>query len=66
MKLLVNGEELDFCTGNTVRQLLEHLQLANRPTAVERNGQIVPHATFDQTELADGDTLEVVTLVGGG
>ena len=66
MNILVNGEELDIPTGMTVRQLLEHLQLGNRPTAVERNGQIVPHATFDQATLADGDTLELVTLVGGG
>ena len=66
MQLTVNGEELDFSRGNTVRQLLEQLRLADRPVAVERNGQIIPHSTFSQTELADGDSLEVVTLVGGG
>jgi sulfur carrier protein len=66
MQLTINGEELDFSTGNTVRQLLVQLQLSGRPVAVERNGQIVPHSTFDQTELTEGDTLEVVTLVGGG
>ena len=63
---MVNGEEIDFYSGNTVRKLLEQLHLANRPVAVERNGQIVPHATFDQSELSEGDNLEVVTLVGGG
>ena len=66
MRLTVNGEELDFSNGNTVRQLLEQLHLSGRPVAVERNGQIVPHTTFDQTELTEGDTLEVVTFVGGG
>ena len=66
MRLMVNGEELNFSTGNTVRQLLEQLHLADRPVAVERNGQIVPHSTFDQAELTEGDILEVVTLVGGG
>ena len=66
MRLTINGEELDFSNGNTVRQLLEQLRLADRPVAVERNGQIIPHSTFGQTELADGDSLEVVTLVGGG
>jgi len=66
MRLTINGEELVFSTGNTVRQLLEQLQLADRPVAVERNGQIVPHSTFDQAELVEGDALEVVTLVGGG
>jgi thiamine biosynthesis protein ThiS len=34
--------------------------------AVERNLQIVPRARHGETALADGDRLEVVTLVGGG
>jgi len=66
MRLTVNGEELDFSTGSTVRQLLAQLHLTNRPVAVERNGQIVSHSTFDHAELTEGDTLEVVSLVGGG
>ena len=66
MQLTVNGEALDFFSGNTVQQLLEQLRLADRPVAVERNGQIVPHSTFGQTELTEGDSLEVVTFVGGG
>lgn len=66
MRLTVNGEAFEFSTGNTVRQLLGQLHLAERPVAVERNGQIVPHSTFDQVELFEGDILEVVTLVGGG
>ena len=66
MQLTVNGEELDFSAGNTVGQLLAQLHLLGRPAAVEKNGQIVPHSVFDQTELTEGDTLEVVTLVGGG
>jgi len=66
MQLTINGENFNFSAGNTVRQLLEQLQLAGRPVAVEQNGQIVSHLTFDQTELTEGDVLEVVTLVGGG
>jgi len=66
MRLTVNGEEFDFSLGNTVRQLLEQLHLADRPAAVERNGLIISHSAFDQTVLSEGDTLEVVTLVGGG
>ena len=65
MHLTINDEEIDF-NGNTVQQLLEQLQIADRPVAVERNGQIVSYATFDQTVLNEGDVLEVVTLVGGG
>ena len=34
--------------------------------AVERNGQIVPRAAFTETEIEEGDRLEVVGFVGGG
>ena len=32
----------------------------------ERNRHIVPYRTFANVRLEDGDTLELVTLVGGG
>jgi sulfur carrier protein len=66
MQLTINGEAVNFSAGSTVRQLLEQLQLEDRPVAVERNGQIVSYSTFDRAELTEGDSLEVVTLVGGG
>lgn len=66
MRLTVNGNELNFFHGTTVRHLLEQLHLTHRPVAVERNGQVVHHSTFDQTTLTEGDVLEIVTLVGGG
>ena len=66
MQLIINGEKIDFSAGKTVRQLLEQLQIADRPVAVERNGTIVSYSVFDRTELTEGDSLEVVTLVGGG
>ena len=34
--------------------------------AVERNGDIVPKAQYDETMLCDGDVVEVVSFVGGG
>jgi thiamine biosynthesis protein ThiS len=43
-------------------------ELGPRPevVAVERNGRIVRRALHAETVLCVGDTLEVVTLVGGG
>lgn len=34
--------------------------------AVERNGDIVPKTRYGDTVLQDGDSLEVVSFVGGG
>ena len=51
------------------RTLSEYLQTTNynlRFIAVERNGEIVPKAQYDTTVLQDGDTIEIVSFVGGG
>ncbi|MDR1964771.1 MAG: sulfur carrier protein ThiS [Planctomycetaceae bacterium] len=66
MKLTINNEQTEIPDGLTVRQLLDRLELSNRHVAVERNRLIVPYRTFAEVRLEDGDTLELVTLVGGG
>lgn len=45
--------------------LAQHGYLSER-IAVEHNGQIVPKASYNNTTIADEDTLEIVSFVGGG
>lgn len=66
MKITVNGELREVAEGLTIASLLEELQLEPRYLAVERNLELVPRGEHALTELADGDRVEVVTLVGGG
>ena len=66
MQVQVNGESRELADGTTVAQLLQQLELDPRYLAVERNLQLVPRAEHAEAVLADGDCLEVVTLVGGG
>ena len=66
MHIEVNGEAQHVAAGTSVAGLLEQLQLDPRYLAVERNLQLVPRAKHLETELAEGDRIEVVTLVGGG
>ena len=53
-------------TSITVADLIASLELVPEQVAVERNGVLVPRATHAATKLVDGDSLELVTLVGGG
>ena len=43
-------------------------QLANNPQLVvaEHNGVIAPRSSWETTLVKDDDTLEIVTIVGGG
>lgn len=66
MKLLVNGAPHDAPAGCTIAGLLEQLEIRVKHVAVERNRELVPRAEHAETRLAEGDELEVVTLVGGG
>ena len=50
----------------TVADLLNHLELAGGACAVEVNAGVVPRRDHEHHMLGDGDTVEIVTLVGGG
>ena len=65
MKLIINGQDKEVAA-QTVAQLLERLEMADRPVGVEVNRQLVPKRDHARTRLSDGDTVELVTLVGGG
>jgi len=60
-----NGMELDIA-GKTVAAYLAEANYDLKRVAVEHNGEIVFRAQYDKTVLRDGDTLEVVSFVGGG
>ncbi len=66
MRITVNGEEREVSEGLTVLALLELLEMPTRYVAVERNREIVRRGLHGETVLDDGDTIEIVTMVGGG
>ena len=61
-----NGESKRIDDGSTVDDLLRLAQVESRFCAVERNLEIVPKGLYESMTLAEGDKVEVVTLVGGG
>jgi len=67
MKITLNGETHELPDDRpTVAALVEQLGLAGTPVAVEVNRDLVPKRHHDAHALQDGDTVEVVSLVGGG
>ena len=66
IELTINGDARQFPLGLTVASLLEQLGLQPKLVAVEVNREVVPREVHSRHELADGDQVEVLTLVGGG
>lgn len=61
----INGAELN-AAGRTVAEYLAENGYDIKRVAVELNGDILPKAQYDSTVLQDGDSVEVVSFVGGG
>jgi len=66
MKIILNGEDRQLDDVCTLAQLVEQLGMKADRVAVERNRNIVPRAEWPNTQLAEGDRLEIVHFVGGG
>jgi thiamine biosynthesis protein ThiS len=69
MKLQINGEERDFSDSPspfTLAALVEILGMKADRVAVELNRDIVPRDRWAETQLNQGDRLEIVHFVGGG
>lgn len=66
LKITLNGEPTLISDGTTVAVLLAGRALDRMPCAVEVNRAVVPKREHAEHQLHDGDTIEIVTLVGGG
>lgn len=65
-QLTVNQQPHSLPDPLTVAELLNHLKMKPERVAVEVNREVVPRARHAEHQLADQDTIEIVTLVGGG
>ena len=66
MQVYVNGRQRELPDETSMAELVSLLDLQPRRIAVEQNKRLVRRADYDRAILAEGDSVEIVTLVGGG
>jgi sulfur carrier protein len=66
IRVNVNGDTREVPPGSTVGSLLTSLGLHPRLVVVEHNREILDRTVLDETEIREGDNLELVHFVGGG
>ncbi len=66
IQITVNGKAVQIETSMTVEQLLDTVEVPPNYLAVEVNADVVPREDYTTTMVGEGDSIEVVTLVGGG
>ncbi len=65
-KVFVNGEYRELPDGATVQSVVEELGVSGRGTAVAVDGQVISRGEWADTELRDGQEVEVLHAVQGG
>ncbi len=69
MELQVNGDTKRFnetTAPHTITELLEQLGHNPKLVVIEFNGEILNPSKWTVQGLKNGDSLEIVTIVGGG
>jgi thiamine biosynthesis protein ThiS len=66
ISISVNGRPRELSADSSLTSLIEALGIDRRMIALAHNGDVVPRDRYDQVVLQDGDTVEVVRMVGGG
>ena len=62
----INGNPTDLAVKTTIQDYLQAHNYQIERVAIELNGQILPKSAYESQEIKDGDTLEIVSFVGGG
>ncbi len=66
MEITINGEKRDFASPMSVGELLKALGFDAQSVIVERNLEIVHRNDMTKVSVSDGDTIEIIRVVGGG
>ncbi|MFM8415264.1 MAG: sulfur carrier protein ThiS [Planctomycetota bacterium] len=65
-QIVVNGAVCPLPAARSLAAVLADAGLADRPVAVEVDGEVVPRGRFTEPLLRGGERIEIVTFVGGG
>ena len=63
--IILNGSEI-LLKSDSLKELVDSLNLLEARFAVEINREIVPKSQIDNYTLNDKDVIEIVIAVGGG
>ena len=66
VRVQLNGKAAEVTEGQTVRALLESLDLHPGMVVVELNREILQRDRYEEFTIGEGDAIELVHFVGGG
>lgn len=66
MQITLNGHPHQTGNAGNVADLIQSLELKGRRVAVMLNEEVVKRERWEEVPLREGDTVEVIQMVGGG
>ncbi len=66
MRLIINGETLQFPEASTLLNIMESLKITDKVMACAVNMEIVKKEAWESYTPQDGDKIEMLHFVGGG
>ena len=66
IKIFINGDLKKFPTETNIVSVLESLNISSKHIAIEINENLVFRSDWQETNLKDGDKVEIVKAIGGG
>ncbi len=62
----VNGENLEWRNGMTVRDVLRQMNYTFPLLIVRIDGRLVSRSDYDTTEVPDGTSMDAIHMISGG
>ncbi len=66
IQLKINGKNEAVSDGATIKKYLEKKEINPNMVACELNLKIIRRAELNNVTLKEGDTLEIIRMIGGG
>jgi thiamine biosynthesis protein ThiS len=66
MKITINGTQKEYANPVPIQELVSQYCKNPEHVIAEVNGEILRAPQWQGKSIADGDTIELVTFVGGG
>jgi len=66
IEISLNGEPTKVAANTNLAQLVAQFSNAEKPVAAAIDGDFVPRSEHRETQLKNGDKIDLVSPVGGG
>ena len=66
IRIRLNGESFSCSASFSIENLIDYLDFQSDKVILEHNSKLISNDKFHQAFLKDGDSVEIITIVGGG